>query len=186
MPVLPTMIAYDRRRKGWRANGDNLNASCQDRSAPGGSSDRVDHGFSIRGRTHRHRQTARWRFRDRSHHQAVRRARATPGLADLGEPSAALRDWDRGCGRPSHARAGSRRSPDFEELVERQKDCGRFDAGVVDVDAKHGATMGDEVFRAISRDARTERNRRKLETWTGEVSWKSRQGDHAWQGVRRP
>ena len=33
------------------ANGDSLNASCQDRSVPGGSSDRVDHGFSIRGRT---------------------------------------------------------------------------------------------------------------------------------------
>ena len=55
----------------------------------------------------------RWRFRDRSHHQAVRRGRVTPGLAGLGEPSAELQDWDRGCGRPSHARAGSRRSPEF-------------------------------------------------------------------------
>ena len=50
------------------ANGDSLNASCQDRSVPGGSCDRVDHGFSIRGRTDRLRQTARSRFRDRSHH----------------------------------------------------------------------------------------------------------------------
>jgi hypothetical protein len=75
--------------------------------------DRVDRGFSIRGRTHWHRQRSRWRFRDRSHHQAVRRVRATPGLADLDEPSAALRYWDRDCGRPIHARAGSLRSPDF-------------------------------------------------------------------------
>ena len=64
--------------------------------------------------------------------------------------------------------------PIFEELVERQKDGGRFDAALADVDAKDGATMGDEVFRAISCDARTERNRRKLETWTGEVSRKRR------------
>jgi hypothetical protein len=76
--------------------------------------------------------------------------------------------------------------PIFEELVERQKDGGRFDADFVGVNAKHGATMGDEVFRAISCEARTERNWRKLATWTGEVSRKSRQGDHAWQGVRRP
>ena len=59
------------------------------------------------------RQRERRRFRDRSHHRAIRRGRATPGLAGLGEPSTALRDWDRGCGRPSHARAGSRRSPGF-------------------------------------------------------------------------
>jgi hypothetical protein len=95
------------------ADGDSLNASYQDQSAPSGSCDRVDHGFSIRGRTHRHRQTARWRFRDRSHRQAAHRGRATPGLAGLGEPSAMPRDWDLGCGRPSHARAGSPRLPDF-------------------------------------------------------------------------
>ena len=64
------------------------------------------------GQTGFAKQNAR-RFRDRSHLRAVRRGRATPGLAGLGEPSAALRDWDRGCGRPSHARAGSRRSPGF-------------------------------------------------------------------------
>jgi hypothetical protein len=54
------------------------------------------------------------------------------------------------------------------------------------VNAKHSATMGDEVFRAINCEARTERNWRKSETWTGEVSRKSRQSDHAWQGVHRP
>ena len=42
---------------------------------------------------------------------------------------------------------------DLEELVERQEDCGRVDAGLVNVDTKHGATMCDEVFRAISCDA---------------------------------
>ena len=90
--------------------GDILNASSQDRSAPNGLCDRADHGFSIRGRAHRLRQTARLRFRGRSHLQAVRRARAMPRLAGLGEPSVELRDWDRGFGRPIHARAGSRRS----------------------------------------------------------------------------
>ena len=33
------------------AIGDSLNASCQDRSGPNELCDRVDHGFSIRGRT---------------------------------------------------------------------------------------------------------------------------------------
>ena len=92
------------------ANGDSPSASCQDRSVPDGSCGHVDHGISIRGRTHCHRQRARWQFRDKSHHQAFRRLRAMPRLAGLGEPSAALRDWDRGFGRPIHARAGSRRS----------------------------------------------------------------------------
>jgi hypothetical protein len=117
------------------ANRDILNASCQDRSAPSGSCDRVDHGLSIRGRTRRHRQTERWRFRDKSHHQAVRRVHATPGLAGLDGPSATPRDWVRGCGRPSHARAGSRRSPDFRRTGRgatgrrkvrcRRRQCGR-------------------------------------------------------------
>ena len=35
------------------------------------------------------------------------------GLADLDGSSTVLRDWGRGCGRPNHAKAGSRRSPDF-------------------------------------------------------------------------
>ena len=95
------------------AIADSLNASCQGRSAPGGSCDRVDRGFSIRGRTHRHRQTERRQFHDRSHHQAVRRGRATPRLGGLCVPSVALRDSARGCGRPSHARAGSQRWSGF-------------------------------------------------------------------------
>ena len=41
----------------------------------------------------------------------------------------------------------------LEELVERQEDGVRFNASRVDVDTKHGATMGNEVFRAVSRDA---------------------------------
>ena len=70
-----------------------------------------------------------------------------PGLAGLGEPSAALRDWDRGCGRPSHARAGSRRLPGFRRTGRAARGRReRVDAGLVDVDAKHGATMCDEVF----------------------------------------
>jgi hypothetical protein len=70
-----------------------------------------------------------------------------PRLAGLSEPSAAFRDWDRGCGRPIHARAGSRRSPDFRrELVERQQDGGGFGHGVADVNAKCGATVGDDVL----------------------------------------
>jgi len=92
------------------ASGDSLNASCRDQSAPGESCDRVDRGFSIRGRTHRHRQTARMRFRDKSHHQAVHRGRAEPRLAGLGGPSATLRDRDQDCGRPNRAKGGSRRS----------------------------------------------------------------------------
>ena len=82
-----------------------------------------------------------------------------PGLADLGEPSATLRDWTgfaAGQATPEPDR-GDR--PIFEELVERQNDGGWFNAVLADVDAKHGATMGDEVFRAISCGARTEWNR---------------------------
>jgi hypothetical protein len=46
--------------------------------------------------------------------------------------------------------------------------------------------VDDEVFRTISWEAQTERNRQKLKTWTGEVSGKFRQGDYAWQGMGRP
>ena len=92
---------------------DSLSASCQDRSAPGESYDHVDHGFSTRGRTHRPRHTVLLRFHDRSHHQAVHRGRAAPGLGGLGEPSAKPQDWDRGCGRLNHAIAGLRHWPDF-------------------------------------------------------------------------
>ena len=52
--------------------------------------------------------------------------------------------------------------PIFEELVERQKDCERFDAALVDVDMKRGCRGLDEVFGAIHPSAGIEKERRKL------------------------
>ena len=96
------------------SNRDSLNASCQDRSALGESCDRVDHGFSIRGRTIAGiaEQTPGDFTIGRIIKPSVEGAQRQD-VGGLGEPSAKLQDWDRGCGRPNHARAGSRRSPDF-------------------------------------------------------------------------
>ena len=68
---------------------------------------------------------------------------------------------------------------DLEELVERQEDGGRTPAGPVDVDTKQRATTFDNVFGAIHPDAGFERERGKLEAWTGEIIRERRQSDHA-------
>ena len=169
------------------ANGDSLNASSQDRSVPGGSSDRVDHGFSIRGRTDRLRQTARSRFRDRSHLRAVRRARATPGLADRDGSSSSAAGLGPGL-RPANPRqsriaAVARFRRTGQAAIGRRESAMPASSRWTRNTAPRWATR---CSGPSSCDARTERERRELETWTGEVSRKFRQGDHAWQGVRRP
>ena len=140
------------------ANGDSLNATYQDRSAP--------------RRSIRSRRT--WRFpyavgrigfakqhaRDRSHLRAVHRAHPTPGSGDPDGSSAALRDWEAGSRRakPRQSRiaAIARFSKNWSS---RQNDGGRADLSCLG-DNKHGATMGEEVFsapesRRVFRAART-------------------------------
>jgi hypothetical protein len=75
---------------------------------------------------------------------------------------------------------------DLEQLVERYDSRGRVRAGCVDMDAKHRATMLDEVFGPIGCGDGTQKAWRKPEAGIGELSRKRRQGDHAWQSVRRP
>ncbi len=75
---------------------------------------------------------------------------------------------------------------DLEQLVERYDDGGRFRADGVDMNAKHHATMFDEVLGPIGRGDGIEKAWRKAEAGIGELSRKRRQGDHAWQSVRRP
>ena len=89
-----------------------------------------------------------------SHHQAVRRGRADARISRSRRAFGSAAGLGPGL-RPAKPRQSriAAVARILEELVERQEDGGRFDAGLVDVDAKHGATMCDEVFRAICRDA---------------------------------
>jgi hypothetical protein len=75
---------------------------------------------------------------------------------------------------------------DLEQQVERYDYGGRFGAGCVDMDAKHHATMFDEVLGPVGCGDRIEKAWRKSGARVGELSRKPRQGDHAWQSVRRP
>lgn len=75
---------------------------------------------------------------------------------------------------------------DLEKLVEWQKDSGRFYSGCVDVDAKHHAMPFDDVFDPFVCGDGIEKAWWMLVIRIGEISRKPRQGDHAWQSVRRP
>jgi hypothetical protein len=75
---------------------------------------------------------------------------------------------------------------DLKHLVERYDYGGRFGTGCVDMDAKHRATMLGEVLGSVGCGDGIEKAWQKARARIGEFSRKRRQGDHAWQSVRRP
>ena len=169
------------------ADGDSRHASCRARNAPSGSCDHADHGFSSRVRTRR-------RSKQHAGDFAVGRIikPSVKGTQRQDEPvSASLRtarrDWDQGCGRSSRARAGSRRSHGSRRTGRAAR--GRRAARMPASSTWTRNTVPRCSMRCSAPSAATlesSRERRKLEAWIGEVSRKPRQGDHAWQGVRRP
>jgi len=89
-------------------------------------------------------------------------------------------------GQSSRARGGQRGGADLEELVERQENCGWFDAGLVDMHTKRRTAMLNEAFGAVGSEAGSTGRGGRRNFGIGEISREARQSDHAWQGMRRP